>query len=142
MSEHMELAMAHVMELEPDQLRSLIAHAAGLHAHAQGAWQTSDCLRRVARALDAQSHCERMASILDDVAARYGVAPKDILGPSRCHELVYARHEAMYLMRETRAPSGFRRFTLPQIGRFMRRDHSTVVSGISAHGRRLRDEAA
>lgn len=65
-------------------------------------------------------------AIIDAVARQTGVAVADIRGRSRSRDVSYARHLAMYLLREDAH--------LPptEIGRLLgHRDHSTVLSGIS-----------
>jgi len=66
--------------------------------------------------------------ILADMAAKYEVDPKDIrLGRSRKHKIIAARHEAMYHI-AVRTEWSF-----PQIGRFMKRDHTSILFGIWRH---------
>lgn len=68
--------------------------------------------------------------ILDEVSVEFGIPTAEILSPWREERLLPARHAAMALARRHTALS------LTQIGRAMRRDHSTVLAGISAHERR------
>jgi hypothetical protein len=63
--------------------------------------------------------------ILRAVARDFGVAVRDILGPSRITALVTPRHVAMYLMREILG------FTFPQIGRACHRDHTVPILACS-----------
>jgi len=68
-----------------------------------------------------------MADIIADVSKRTGVPVHDIKGPSRFRSIVRARHMFMTEAYETG------RFSLPQIGRFLGRDHTTVLHGIRQH---------
>lgn len=62
------------------------------------------------------------AGILEGVASKYGMPVKALVGPSRRKDLVQARNEAAYLMRNEG-------LSLKQIGRFLgRRDHSTIIN--------------
>ncbi len=69
-------------------------------------------------------------AILDEVSAEFGVPVPEILSPWREARLLPARHAAMALAKR------LTKLSLPQIGRVMRRDHTTVLSGIAAHERR------
>jgi chromosomal replication initiator protein len=60
------------------------------------------------------------------VCQRVGVTPADLRGRSRTRDVTYARHLAMYLLKEDA------RKTVAEIGRlFGNRDHSTVLAGIA-----------
>ena len=62
--------------------------------------------------------------IIAVVAASYGFSIADMAGPSRREPLVTARQIAMYLCRT------LANLSLPQIGKHLHRDHTTVLSGI------------
>jgi chromosomal replication initiation ATPase DnaA len=76
-------------------------------------------------------HMITMAEILRGVSRRHGCTQDLILGQSRAHWVVVARQEAMSLM----VAEG--RWSLPRIGMFMGRDHSTVIHGDRAHKARM-----
>lgn len=63
-----------------------------------------------------------MADIAQAVAADRGLQLDDLRNASRVRPVCSARQEAMLQMVEAG-------FTTEQIGRFLRRDHSTVVHG-------------
>lgn len=63
------------------------------------------------------------APILARVADAHGLTPDDLRGPSRCAHVVQARWEAMAALRAEGAST-------TAIGRAVRRDHSTVMSGL------------
>ena len=67
---------------------------------------------------------ETVNRIIADVAAHYGVKPDDILGKERKKNIQTARNVSMYLVRNMTSAS------LPQIGVYFNRDHSTVHSNI------------
>ena len=65
-------------------------------------------------------------AVIGAVGRRTGVTPADIRGRSRSRDVTYARHLAMYLMKEEA------RNTIAEIGRHLgHRDHSTVLAGIA-----------
>jgi hypothetical protein len=68
--------------------------------------------------------------ILFEVAMAHGIPVVLILGKQRQRPIMAARHELMFRMsRETG-------LTIADIGRRLKRDHTTVLSGIRAHQRR------
>ncbi|MDP9236232.1 MAG: chromosomal replication initiator protein DnaA, partial [Chloroflexota bacterium] len=68
-------------------------------------------------------------AIIDAVCRRTGLQPADIRGRSRSRDVTYARHLAMYLLKEDGRKSA------ADIGRLCgHRDHSTVLAGITRIG--------
>lgn len=69
--------------------------------------------------------------ILSEVCRKHGLTQKQVIGQQRNHNIVLARHEAMYRMaHETR-------MSLPMIGRRLGgRDHTTVLHGLRQHAAR------
>ncbi|GGJ38390.1 chromosomal replication initiator protein DnaA [Deinococcus roseus] len=65
-----------------------------------------------------------MNDILRAVANYYGVTPEALKGSGRAREIVIPRQMAMYMIRELTTHS------LPEIGQFFSRDHSTVLYSI------------
>lgn len=76
-----------------------------------------------------------IANIQQATADAYGVPLGVIKGRSKAPEACEARHTAMFLSRVFTAHS------LPAIGRYFGRDHSTVLSGIRRATGRLADPA-
>lgn len=74
-----------------------------------------------------------MATILADVAIEHGIDVRVLKGVSRTKHVAHARQQAMAEMRATGL------FSLPQIGAFLGRDHSTVLHGVRAHAKRAND---
>ena len=66
-----------------------------------------------------------MKDVLRTVAARYGLGAELLRGSGRMREVVVPRQIAMYLIRDLTSHS------LPEIGSFFDRDHSTVMHAIS-----------
>jgi chromosomal replication initiator protein len=65
-------------------------------------------------------------AIVEAVCRRTGTVASDLRGRSRNRAVAYARHLAMYLMKEDA------RATVAEIGRaFGNRDHSTVLAAIA-----------
>jgi chromosomal replication initiator protein len=62
--------------------------------------------------------------VLRAVAAEFGCTLEDLLGEGRPAEIALARHAAMALGRRVLG------YSLPKLGRLLRRDHTTVLYGI------------
>lgn len=71
-----------------------------------------------------------MRARLDDVCARYHVGQATILSRTRYQTFVRPRQELMWLLRQDG-------YSLPQIGQFMNRHHTSVLFGARAHEARL-----
>lgn len=67
---------------------------------------------------------ETIEKIIEVTARKYDVTVEDILGTKRTKNIKTARNVAMYIAKQVLDLS------LPQIGKFMNRDHSTVHSNI------------
>jgi chromosomal replication initiator protein len=78
-----------------------------------------------------------MAAITEIVAARHSCSVAELRGHGRTRCIAWPRQEAMWQIRQVRAPDGSPRFSLPQIGRyFSDRDHTTVLHAVKAHAKR------
>ncbi|GHV12638.1 hypothetical protein FACS1894219_05930 [Clostridia bacterium] len=64
--------------------------------------------------------------IISAAGASFGVSPQDIKGRKRTKEIAAARHAAIYVIRKLTPLS------LPSIGKLFDRDHTTVMSSITA----------
>ncbi len=70
--------------------------------------------------------------VIEEVADRYGLTAGDLLGPRHLRHHAYARHVAMYEVRERFGLS------LPAIGAlFGGRDHTSVMEGLRNHQARV-----
>lgn len=77
-------------------------------------------------------------TIIHECAEKYGVRVEDLKGPRRQRNLIPARHEAMYRLKEEMPM-----LSLPQIGRMLGgRDHTTVLYGARKHQERMMSEEA
>lgn len=76
---------------------------------------------------------ERVELILRQVCAQHGVSPRDVLGDSRLKAVCCARFEAMYRIR-TEIKIGGRPPSLPKIGSWFGRDHTSVLNALRRHG--------
>jgi len=82
---------------------------------------------------------EKVRAILRQAAAFHGVTVDDIKGSRRFLSHCMARQEAMWRLREIKAPDGSPRLSLPRIGQIVGGvDHTTVLHGVRAHERRRR----
>jgi len=78
----------------------------------------------------------RPGKILKEVAAETGCSVADLKSGARHHPLVQARQYLMWrLIRETS-------LSQPQVGELIKRDHTTVLSGVRSHERRMRNGTA
>ena len=75
-----------------------------------------------------------MRAIAIQVAAKHGLTVDEMRSDRRSRAVVVARHEAWWRSREETLNS------LPQIGRYFNRDHSTIMHGIAMHAERLAAE--
>lgn len=73
----------------------------------------------------------RGREIVAELARERQVPLNTLLSQRRLKELVAVRHEAMWRLYEETSLS------LPQIGRLMKRDHTTVIHGILKHKERM-----
>lgn len=70
-------------------------------------------------------------AIIAEVCEKYDLTPAQIIGPQRHRFIVIARHEAYYrCAKETP-------YSLPAIGRVFCRDHTSIMSGIKRHEKRM-----
>ncbi|MFZ0269925.1 helix-turn-helix domain-containing protein [Caulobacter sp.] len=76
----------------------------------------------------------RMDDICAEVAGLYGYTVDQIKGPDRDQEICVARHHCMWAM--GREPH----LSLPRIGKFLNRDHTTVLHGQRRHAERMARE--
>ena len=75
-----------------------------------------------------------MASIVAHVAAAHRLPVADLMGRSRLKVVVVARQEAMWRIRQVMWADGVTpRYSLPQIGRYFSRDHTTVIHACQRH---------
>lgn len=72
-----------------------------------------------------------VSAIIRDVAAKHGIAPLDLVGPSRLAPLVVARNEAVYRLMAER---GRRRVSLTLVCNWVgRKAHQTILHALMRH---------
>lgn len=69
----------------------------------------------------------RVLAIISDVARRHCVPLCEMTSHARSRKLWSARYEALALIHAITGPDGKPKFSTPQIGAFLNRDHSSVV---------------
>lgn len=70
------------------------------------------------------------------VCERFGLRPEDLTSPRRSRHIALPRHVAMYLCRRLLGAS------FPYLGQLFRRDHTTVMHGVSTIEQRVKQDAA
>lgn len=75
---------------------------------------------------------ERIRAIIDRVATEHRVQPVDLVGPSATRKTSRARWAAYACIVDTVTIAGSPP-SLPQIGRWFNRDHTTVLYGLRRH---------
>lgn len=70
----------------------------------------------------------RISALVREIADREGLGVREILGPSRCRRVAFARFEVWWRLRNSNGPE--RVPSYPMIGRWFRRDHTTVIHGV------------
>ena len=73
--------------------------------------------------------------IFTAVFKRYGITKEDIIGQKRNKDIANARHIVIYLIREITEMS------LPNIGKILNRDHSTVLTSIDKIKKKLTSDS-
>lgn len=70
--------------------------------------------------------------LLEHLCERRGVVPDDVCGRTRAQSVTQARQELWWSIRHH--PQRF--YSLLEIARLFRRDHTTIAHGVAAHARR------
>lgn len=86
----------------------------------------SDAITRLPR-----GRLAHLREIAREVCDIHGITMGEILGPSRVWCIAHPRQKAMAIAYATG------RFSLPMLGRFFNRDHTTVLHAVRVHARRL-----
>ncbi len=109
---------SNIRELEGG-LNRVLAHASLMHEPL-----SLDVAQQALSTLVERRQRVNLPDIISAVSAHYGVAEREVLGPSRHKEYVLPRQMVMYLAREETNAS------LPEIGQALGgRDHTTVLYG-------------
>lgn len=84
---------------------------------------------------------EARDAILNETAAKHGLAPDRVMSKSRSPNVAQARQEVMWRLRALTAADGRPKHSYPAIGRALGGlDHTTVLHGVRAHAARLAGE--
>lgn len=110
-------------EPQPERVaRDILFLASGLEKKADPIYPHILTPRQLARA------------IIQETADKHGVSVEMLMSQRRDNKTVVARHELYWRMRSQT------NWSLPQIGRFLDRDHTSVLHGCRAHEARMRGE--
>ena len=77
-----------------------------------------------------------MTDIARDFEVKRNIDIEIIMSRERLHKIAVLRQELMWTLRQVKI-NGRPRYTYPQIAKFLRRDHTTVVHGVKAHEQRI-----
>ena len=77
-----------------------------------------------------------MLDIARDFEVKRNIDIEIIKSRERLHKIAVLRQELMWTLRQVKI-NGRPRYTYPQIAKFLRRDHTTVVHGVKAHEQRI-----
>lgn len=99
--------------------------------HAENVRRRAVTQRRDQKASQAPTQAH-LITIVEAVADECRVTPEVLISPSRAPMLVAARHRAMKIARDAG-------YSLPQIGRALNRDHTTVLYGLRKTQRQDRE---
>jgi len=85
---------------------------------------------------------QTMKAVAESVCVPRGISLARIKGRERTKEVCRVRHEVCWTLYEVRLASGQRRWSLPQIGRFLgERDHTSILNSVRRWEQIMRDEA-
>jgi chromosomal replication initiation ATPase DnaA len=77
-----------------------------------------------------------MKDIARDFEVKRNIDLEVIKSRERLHKIAVLRQELMWTLREVKI-NGRPRYSYPQIAKFLRRDHTTVIHGVRAHEQRI-----
>lgn len=122
-------ALAHEWGVEPTAIRATASRMGVRKSQKQVHQNVADGQRRRASSWKplARTTAPSMAEIVAQVAIAHGVFVGEVRGPSRDRRLVAARHEAMVQVYQTG------KFSMPQVGSFFNRHHTSVLHAIRRH---------
>jgi hypothetical protein len=97
---------------------------------AHGVKQYPSLKMRGANEEKTKPHMQPAEFLIDRIAKKHGLRPSALKSDSRQHHIVIASQEASYAIR------ALLKYSLPQIGKIMCRDHTTILRGIRKHAER------
>ena len=77
-----------------------------------------------------------MTDIARDFEVKRNVDLKVIMSRERLHKIAVLRQELMWTLRQVKI-NGRPRYSYPQIAKFLRRNHTTIIYGVRAHEQRI-----
>ena len=80
-----------------------------------------------------------MLDIARNFEAERNVDLKVIMSREQLHKIAVLRQELMWILREVKI-NGRPRYSYPQIAKFLRRDHTTIIYGVRAHEQRIAND--
>ena len=84
-----------------------------------------------------------MRAIGESVAKAHGYTLEQLQSGSRLKRVCFAKHEAMWTIRQVKSYDGTARYSYPQIARFFGlKDHTSAINGCRRHEARLIAAAA
>ena len=83
-----------------------------------------------------------LKALAELVCAENGLRLEDLTGPRQDRATAWVRHAFIYRARQVAGIGDKPWFSYPAIGRFLRRDHTTVIAGYRGHVRRLGEAAS
>lgn len=83
-----------------------------------------------------QSTFKYVQQTVQFVCEKYEVHPRDLMGHWHDQNIVRARHHAWWLIRHNT------NWSLPRIGKYFGKDHTTIISGVKRHAARMQAEAS
>lgn len=82
------------------------------------------------------------SAIIAQIAARHGVTVEQMMAArGGALQVAMIRQEIFWELRRVKSEFGTPRYSYPQIGRWFRRDHTTIIWGCVKHAKRLAEAA-
>lgn len=119
--------VADLMQMDPAQLRQILATAGGLLAHKSSPMEARTALYNIGDKLWAKPTIKALAL---EFCAREGVTLEELTGIERDRNAAWPRQHFMYLCVVEYEKSH------AAVGRFLNRDHTSVIHGVKSHKRR------
>ena len=88
-----------------------------------------------AKIIPVEKPVDNFSELVEKVAGHFQITSEDILDRSRKNEYVFARHAAMFVVRERL------NLSYPQIAKIFKRDHSSVMYGINRMKQKIQSDS-
>lgn len=93
--------------------------------------QVAEALKPKQIVIEERPHSDPRVNILRQCAKEYGCTVNEIMGACRMKNVILARRKAMWMLNQRGTMS------LAAIGRFLNKDHSTVIHALKKHEKSL-----